>query len=215
MTDELIYDKMLTAKVGLLIRAPFFGHLVSRLKLIENNAWCKSAATDGRNIYYNSEFVSKLTPSNIEFLFAHEVGHCVLEHLGRTGSRDKTIANLAKDFAINQILKDENIGTQMEGVLQNNEFRGLCWEEIYDILIEYDENDLDKMTCVDIHLNLSDEFGGDDIPTISPEDLNKIQNDFKAMVIEASNSSGSVPSSFKRLISDLTSPSIKIGRAHV
>ena len=45
------------------------------------------------------------------------------------------------------------------------------------------KNDLNKMVCVDIHLNLSDEFGDDgDAPTISPEDLNKIQNDFIRMV---------------------------------
>jgi len=106
-----ILDKLITARVGLLLRHPFFGNLATRMKLIDASDWCHTLATDGRNFYYNNGFVNKLTPKECEFGFAHEVLHNVFDHLGRREGRDPTLSNIAADYAVNQILKDERIGT--------------------------------------------------------------------------------------------------------
>jgi hypothetical protein len=57
-----ILDKLITARVGLLLRHPFFGNLATRMKLIDASDWCPTLATDGRNFYYNNDFVYKLKP---------------------------------------------------------------------------------------------------------------------------------------------------------
>ena len=57
-----IIEKLITARIGLLLRHPFFGNLATRMKLIDASDWCETLATDGRNFYYNNEFVDKLKP---------------------------------------------------------------------------------------------------------------------------------------------------------
>jgi len=111
-----ILDKLITARVGLLLRHPFFGNLATRMKLIDASDWCPTLATDGRNFYYNNDFVYKLKPKEAEFGFAHEVLHNVFDHMGRRDHRDPVISNIAADYAANQILKDEGIGKFQVGL---------------------------------------------------------------------------------------------------
>jgi predicted metal-dependent peptidase len=47
--------------------------------------WCPTAATDGRNLYFDPEFVLKLDAKEVEFLLAHEVLHMIYDHIGRRG----------------------------------------------------------------------------------------------------------------------------------
>ena len=108
--DRIIREKLITARVGLLLRASFFGNLATRLKLVNADEWCPTAATDGRNFYYNSRFVDMLKPKEVEFLFGHEVLHCVYDHFGRRGDRDPQLFNIANDFAVNADLKKHLVG---------------------------------------------------------------------------------------------------------
>jgi len=45
-----IVEKLVTARVGLLLRHPFFGNLATRLELIDASDWCSTLATDGRKL---------------------------------------------------------------------------------------------------------------------------------------------------------------------
>jgi len=51
--DREVRELLITARVGLLLKASFFGNLATRLKLVNADEWCPTAATDGRNFYYN------------------------------------------------------------------------------------------------------------------------------------------------------------------
>ena len=66
--DASAREKLVTARIGLLLRAPFFGNLATRMTLINADGWCPTAATDGRKFYYNSEFVNSLPLKQLEFL---------------------------------------------------------------------------------------------------------------------------------------------------
>ena len=44
-----VIDKIVVARVGLLLRHPFFGNMATRLQIKECDDWCPTAATDGRN----------------------------------------------------------------------------------------------------------------------------------------------------------------------
>ena len=137
-----VLDKLITARVGLLLKHPFFGNMATRLKLIDASNWCSTLATDGRNFYYNIGFVDKLTPREAEFGFAHEVLHNVFDHMGRRNSREPQLSNIAADFAVNQILKDEKIGDVPSKIkiFQDNKYRGMSYEEIYDDLKDNDQD---------------------------------------------------------------------------
>ena len=86
--DREVREILVTARVGMLLRASFFGNLATRLKLVNADEWCATAATDGRNFYYNCKFIKMLKPKEVEFLFGHEVLHCVYDHFDRRQDRD-------------------------------------------------------------------------------------------------------------------------------
>jgi predicted metal-dependent peptidase len=216
-----ILDKLITARVGLLLRHPFFGNLATRMKLVDASDWCSTLATDGRNFYYNNGFVNKLTSKECEFGFAHEVLHNIFDHLGRRENRDPVLSNVAADYAVNQVLKDEKIGTvpSFLQIYQDNKYRGKSYEEIYQELYDNAEKiDINKLgELLDEHLDGSDEgSGGEDDgqdnkgkrPSLSPEERKKIKDEIKEAMIAAAQSAGAgkVPAGIQRMIKDITEP---------
>ena len=223
--DREIREKLITARVGLLLRASFFGNLATRLKLVNADEWCPTAATDGRNFYYNSRFVNMLKPKEVEFLFGHEVLHCVYDHFGRRGDRDPQLFNIANDYCVNADLKKHRVGEFITSVpcLYDAKYQDMSSEEIYDILYENAEKIdigslIDKM--LDEHLDSegSGEGSGEDgdkpgggqgRPKLSAEEKQKIRDEIKEAVLAAaaaSDGAGNLPAGVKRIIEDMTAP---------
>jgi predicted metal-dependent peptidase len=222
--DREVREKLITARVGLLLRASFFGNLATRLKLVNADEWCSTAATDGRHFYYNSRFIDMLRPKEIEFLFGHEVLHCVYDHFGRRGDRDPMLFNVANDFAVNADLKKHRVGEFITSVpcLYDSKYEGMSSEEIYDDLYENAEkinlSDLiDKL--LDDHLDGEGDSDSDDDgdekdgrgkkPKLSAEERQKIRDEIKEAVLAAaaaSDGAGNLPAGVKRLIQDMTAP---------
>ena len=218
-----IVDKLTTARVGLLLKTPFFGNMATRMRLIEADEWCPTAATNGRDFYYNTKFVQKLSEKKLEFLFAHEICHCVFDHFGRVGSRDRQLSNIAQDFAVNQILVDERIGDKITEVkiCQDNKYRGMAWEEIYDQLWEQAEKiPMDQLLkslgeLLDEHIKEEgpgegneDGKGKGGKPSMTKEEAQKIRDEIKEAMIQsaAAAGAGKVPAGIQRLIKDMTEP---------
>lgn len=217
-----IIEKLVTARVGLLLRHPFFGNLATRMKLIDATEWCSTLATDGRNFYYNNDFVHKLTPREAEFGFAHEVLHNVFDHMGRRNDRDPQLSNIAADYAANQILKDENIGHVPEWIkiYQDNKYRGWSYEQIYadveEKAIKIDMSQLGEL--LDEHLDGNEGDGegegdqdgkdGKGRPKLTAEEKKKIRDEIKEAVVAAAQAAGAgkVPAGIARMIQDFTEP---------
>ena len=224
--DREIREKLITARVGLLLRASFFGNLATRLKLVNADEWCPTAATDGRHFYYNSRFVDMLKPKEIEFLFGHEVLHCVYDHFGRRGDRDPQLFNIANDYCVNADLKKHRVGEFITTVpcLYDAKYQDMSSEEIYDILYEnaekIDISDLiDKL--LDDHLDGDGQDGDGEKdengnpknskgrPKLSPEERQQIKDEIKEAVLAAaaaSDGAGNLPAGVKRIIEDMTAP---------
>jgi predicted metal-dependent peptidase len=220
--DREVREILITARVGLLLKASFFGNLATRLKLVNADEWCATAATDGRNFYYNTRFIKMLRPKEVEFLFGHEVLHCVYDHFGRRGDRNPQLWNIADDFCVNADLKKHHVGEFITSVpcLYDHKYDGMSAEEVYDILYEkadkIDINDLlNKM--IDDHLDGDDEqdgSGGDGKeegkgrPQLSKEERQQIKDEIKEAMLAAASASdaGNIPAGVKRLIKDLTEP---------
>jgi predicted metal-dependent peptidase len=219
-----IVDKLITARVGLLLRHPFFGNLATRMKLIDASEWCSTLATDGRNFYYNLDFVNKLKPKEAEFGFAHEVLHNVFDHMGRRDGRDPKLSNIAADYAANQILKDEKIGEvpNFIKIFQDNKYRGWSYEQIYDELYEKAEKiDLSQLgELLDEHLDgegdgESEGEDGEEVdgsgkgrPRLTAEEKKAIRDEIKEAMVAAAQAAGAgrIPAGVQRLIKDFTEP---------
>ena len=220
-----IIDKLTTARVGLLLKAPFFGNMATRMQLIDASDWCPTAATNGRNFYYNKKFIEKLSIKKLEFLFGHEILHCVFDHFSRLGSRDPQLANIAQDYAVNQILVDERIGDKITEVkiCLDSKYRGMAWEEIYDQLYEQAEKiPMEQLLkslgdLLDEHIKEGDGQGGKDDdkdgkgkPGMSKADAQAIRDEIKQAMIQsaAAAGAGKTPAGVMRLIKNMTEPKI-------
>jgi predicted metal-dependent peptidase len=222
-----IVEKLTTARVGLLLKAPFFGNMATRMLLIDASEWCPTAATNGRNFYYNKKFIEKLSVKKLEFLFGHEICHCVFDHFGRVGSRDRQLSNIAQDYAVNQILVDERIGEKITEVkiCYDQKYRGMAWEEIYDELYEKAEKiPMDQLLkqlgeLLDEHINEDgsgpgkegDKEGkGKGMPGMTKEEAQQIRDEIKEAMIQSASAAGAgkVPAGIQRLIKDMTEPKI-------
>ena len=220
--DKIVREQLITARVGLLLKASFFGNLATRLKLVNADEWCATAATDGRNFYYNTRFIKMLKPREIEFLFGHEVLHCVYDHFGRRGNRDPQLFNIANDFAVNGDLVKHKVGEMITSVpcLFDRKYEGMSSEEIYDQLYEKAEKInlsdlLDRM--IDEHMDGdsdSDSDGNGDKegkgrPKLTPEERQQIRDEIKEAMLAAAatvDGAGNLPAGVKRLIQQLTEP---------
>lgn len=214
--DREVREMLVTARVGMLLRASFFGNLATRLKLVNADEWCATAATDGRNFYYNTRFIQMLKPKEIEFLFGHEVLHCVYDHFGRRGDRNPRLWNVANDFAVNGDLKKHRVGEFITSVpcLYDAKYDGKSSEEIYDDIYENAEKiSIDDLVdrLLDDHMDgdQGEESGeGTGRPQLSDEEKAKIRDEIKEAMLSAAQTSGpgNIPAGVKRMISQLTEP---------
>lgn len=213
-------EKLVAARVKMLFKQPFFGNIACRLKLVEvTDDWCPTAAVDGRNFYYNPEFVDKLDLEETVFLVGHEVGHCIYEHFLRKGDRNGKLWNMAGDYKINAMLVREKIGRLIDKVkpLYDPKYATDDWftENVYDDLVE--QGAAPEQT-IDVHLEIGDEDGDQDggaqsegkgkAPKISKDDAKAIADEMKNAIIQAAQSvgAGNIPGDIKRMIGELTEP---------
>lgn len=100
-----LHPRLQKARIGLILDAPFFGSLITRLDMIEDEK-VPTFCTNGVNIRYSPKFLATLTDEEVKGVLAHEVAHCALGHLWRMDSRHPLKWNVATDYAINQLLDD-------------------------------------------------------------------------------------------------------------
>jgi predicted metal-dependent peptidase len=207
-----IIDKIIVARVGLLLRHPFFGNMATRLKIEECTDWCPTAATDGRHLFYNRNFFEKLSTKQVEFVIAHEILHNVFDHMSRRESRDVQIFNIAADYCVNGQLVRDRIGDHNIpdiNIFHDSKYYGHSAEQVYDeIFNKYDEDQLNALgQLLDEHIDWEKEGKGNR-PQYSKEDLKKIRDEIREATMQAAQAAGAgqIPSSVARLIKELTEP---------
>lgn len=210
MALDPIVDKIVVARIGLLLRHPFFGNMATRLKIQDATDWCPTAATDGRHIFYNRDFFEKLSNKEIEFVVAHEILHNVFDHLTRAESRDKQIWNAAIDYCVNGQLVRDRIGEQVKNIkiFHDPKHYGKSAEQVYDEIYEtMDEDQLVALgQALDEHIDWEKEGKGR--PQYTKDELKKIRDEIREAAVAASQAAGAgnVPAEIQRMIKELTEP---------
>ena len=218
--DALARERLVTARIGLLLRQSFFGNLATRLQLVNADEWCSTAATDGLKFYYNSRFIMMLKPKEVEFLVGHEVLHVVYDHMGRRGDRDPQIWNVADDYVVNADLKRHKIGQFITTVpcLYEQKYDGKAAEEVYDDLMKNVQKiDINSLVDMLIDDHMDGEGDGEEgegnskgkgRPKMSPEERERMRQEVKQAIINAAQSAeaGQLPLGVERLIRQATDP---------
>ena len=214
-------ERLVSARISLLLK-----HLATRLKLVNADEWCGTAATDGQLFYYNSRFIMMLKQKEVEFLVAHEVLHVVYDHMGRREQRDPKIWNIADDYAVNADLKRHKIGEFITTVpcLYEKKYDGKSAEEIYDDLLQNSKTiSMDELIdqLIDEHLDGEEDGDGDEDgeeidgsgkgkgrPKMSSEERERVRQEVKQAIINAAGSAdpGTLPAGVERLIKSHTNP---------
>ena len=206
-----IVDKIIVARVGLLLRHPFFGNMATRLKIEDATDWCATAATDGRHLYYNRDFFADLTTKQVEFVVAHEILHNVFEHMLRVEGRDRRIWNAAADYAVNGQLVRDRIGEAPPKIkiFHDTVHYGKSCEQIYDEIYDDLENkDLEALgQLLDEHIDWEKDGDGKR-PQYSKEELKQIRDEIKDAMMQAAQAAGAgnTPAEIQRMIRELTEP---------
>jgi predicted metal-dependent peptidase len=210
LSKEDALEKIVRARVSLLLVQPFWGTLATRLILVDatddEDDWCKTAATDGRHFYCNRNFIEKLNKSEMVFLVAHEVEHCVYDHMTRCGSRNPKAWNAAADYVINGELKDHHVGTlpdpKRTGITAcyDPKYKGMFAEEVYELLMKDPDQEFPEF---DLHLVPGDGKG----KPMSEEERRILKDEISAAVLQASKvDTGNLPLGVKRMLKDITEP---------
>ena len=227
----IVMDRIITARIGLLLRHPFFGNMATRLKIVAADEWLGTAAVDGRNLYYNTQFFNAMNNKEIEFVVAHEILHMVFDHIGRREDRNPMIYNISADYIVNNTLVRDRIGTipSIVQCYQDFKYEGWTSEEVYDDVYEEAKKNGEEYLkqlgeMLDEHLDMEDgdegssdgDMGEDgngnatsgSKPTYSKEEEKQIKDEIKENMISAAQSAGAgnVPGAVARMIKELTEP---------
>ena len=139
----LVYNRL-----QILNKHPFIGTVAMNLDIVPiRDARCSTAMTDGKTVYFDIDFLSRLKQDEV---LGHEFWHVVMMHFLRGGKiKDQTVFNIACDMEVNQILQADGFVAPKDAVFPNanhsKECRwsfpdGLSAEDYYELVIIEREN---------------------------------------------------------------------------
>lgn len=141
INENLLYD----IKGLMLTRYPrFAGELADANIEYKTNLKYHTAATDGKNIYFDPNYLASLSENDRLFILAHELMHVKFAHahrlLDKNGQkRDLDTYNEAADAIINANLERDGFKIK-EGYVNRPEALNYNVEEFYEILLKEKQN---------------------------------------------------------------------------
>ncbi len=212
-------QKIISASlIRLRTKSPFFATLALFARFISTEKH-QTAATDGKDIYFNPEFLASLTPSQVDGLLLHEVLHAALLHVPRRGVRDRILWNFAADIVTNGIIIQHGVFDLPQGGIRDSQLEHLSVEEIYEILLK----DAEKYESIWVSADdgkddLLDEPGGGEGDEEIEDSLSEARKAAlsahwrnalqQAVVIARGLKQGKLPAGIERELDTVTSPQI-------
>jgi len=183
--DEIAEYKISYGRWRLESEFPFFSSLSYQLKVVKKSKErCPTMGVDRKGVLgYNEDFVKEMDRKDMTFLIAHEVMHVALSHHSVMKRRIKQLKNegkskmeinqhlrllnIAGDYAINGILDKQGFKVDSNRFLLDEQFYGMSMEEIYNYLIENQEEieiNIQQMTMEEMLEQFGDEDDGETVP---------------------------------------------------
>jgi len=168
----------------------------------------ETAATDGRYLFYNPGFISKLTQAQVKGLVCHEVGHVTGFHFDRQGARDMQTWNIAADIKINSGLRDIKIELPPGAQFGDYRHSNMTVEEVYATLPKQKQSEKSK-----VYGRFADPGGCGSMVAPSDEKGNKVSEaearartrETRGLIEEAARmakAQGSLPQFIERMIKE-------------
>jgi predicted metal-dependent peptidase len=139
-SNESVNSAAYRAKQWFISSYPLLGAIAANFKLIEDFSICQrmkitiaAVSPSLSEIYVNPAY--HLEAEEIHFVMAHEFLHAALRHDARHEWRDAYLWNVACDYVINQWLTEMGVSERPNGLLYDEQFKGLNAEAIYDRIV--------------------------------------------------------------------------------
>lgn len=140
MDAREIKTRTCAAKEWFISSYPLLGAIAANFKLIEDPLVCQrmeitiaAVSPALSELYINPAY--HLDGEELRFVMAHEFLHAALRHDARQEWRDSYLWNVACDYVINQWLTEMGVGERPEGLLYDEQFKGMNAEAIYDRIV--------------------------------------------------------------------------------
>lgn len=230
---EKVKKSLVTARVDLVLKHTFFGALILRLKMIEDDK-IPTACTDGTTIHYNPAFIQSLSLQHIKGVCVHEILHCAMGHVWREKdlpfpslpkNTPKTMkpdeiealklvmrhdkANRAMDYAINPIVRDSGLSLPPDALL-DNKYKGMSMEEIYTKMPEAKVQFICSGDGTIGQIDGKPRCGDVESCNNGSQDAQD-QNDWQVAVAQAAQvarARGQLPASLEKFLGDLQKPRV-------
>ena len=194
----------------------FFGSLMLFAQ-IETTKNLPTAATDGRKIFFNEEFLYSLSSKEQNALMLHEVLHMALLHVTRRQNRDPHIWNIAADIVVNDLIERNTSFPLPQGAITDSRFQDKSVEYIYEVLLKSKKKY--KLVINDILQPGNSEDSEGDVnlsESLSQEEVDEIESFWKDKMEILKNSSehnlsngkGSLPAGIEQEISTILEPEV-------
>lgn len=222
-----VNQKIISASLlRLRMKSPFFATL-ALFAQFRPTQLLDTAATDGKDIFFNPDFLQSLSTSQQDGLLLHEVLHAALLHVIRRGVRDQKVWNVAADIVVNGMILQQGFELPPGG-LRDTQIEHLSVEEIYELLLK---DGSDRFTlpmsdlisnapgdCLDSAFetnrkdakNTEGNFAKDSLSQVRQAEIethwrNALQ---QAAVVARSVNQGKLPAGMERELAFLTSPQL-------
>ena len=197
------------ARSRLLLDNPFFGTLALKL-LPKEDPSQPTGYTDGKVLGYNPKWFEKLSSQQQVGFIAHEIMHIVYMHIFRREQRHAKKWNVAADYVINYNLVHDCKMVLPDGVLIDEQYKGMTTEHVYNLLPEPEDDDGNSIPWDD----LPEDFGGsgavrDGTPSngSSTKEQQKWTIDIN-QAYEAAKMAGKLPGGLSKVIDEIVKPKV-------
>lgn len=142
LIDKTVEERLMGVTMRIRGAHPFFGTLSLFTKFHINDS-VQTAATDGKDIWLNPDFISKLDFDQYAGLIIHELLHAALNHCHRRREREPILWNIAADIVVNGAILRDTTYSLPEGSIQHPTLCLLSVEEVYEQLRAHSETKFD------------------------------------------------------------------------
>lgn len=201
--DAATKQRFTKARIGLLLDAPFFGTLATRLEnILDPNI--PTACTNGRVIRWNPTFLAKLPDAHLRGVLAHEILHVANGHTWRRGSRDAMGWNIAADRAINSILNEAGFSLPAGGIYPDRGDEGKSAEHYY---TEGQRGGPGGKTPQKGQSG-GDQPGCGEVEDAPEGDKEEQEAEWRVAVAQAAAGAGHLPAGLARLVDEIVNPKV-------
>jgi predicted metal-dependent peptidase len=197
-------DKIISASLlRLRMKSPFFATLALFARFIPSQAH-PTAATDGKDVFFNEKWIRSLSPAQQDGVFLHEVLHAALMHVLRRRERDPELWNVAADIVVNGMIAAQGVFELPKGGLREPKLEHLSVEEVYELLLK--EAKPRKCSMLDlVGDGKEDSLSQGQKAALESHWRNAMQ---QATVVARTVNQGTLPTGFDRELGLVTSPQL-------